>query len=167
MMSSKTLIETGCWAACRTLGRDWIDIGREMAHEVVLGQPAEATLVASRRGQLGDQHRFGQRDPGQCGPAGVLRDEGAVHVLTFSLAQSLVERGIRVNCVAPGPVWTPLIPSTMPEDKVEAFGQQVPMQRVASPDEIAPSFVFFAAPQLSSYYIGEVLSPSGGEIFPG
>ncbi len=104
------------------------------------------------------------------GNAGLLAysaTKGAVHVLTFSLAQSLVERGIRVNCVAPGPVWTPLIPSTMPEDKVESFGQQVPMQRVASPDEIAPSYVFFAAPQLSSYYTGEVLSPSGGEIFPG
>ncbi|MGH3785698.1 MAG: SDR family oxidoreductase [Pseudonocardiaceae bacterium] len=93
--------------------------------------------------------------------------KGAVHVLTFSLAQTLLEREIRVNCVAPGPVWTPLIPSTMPEEKVESFGQQAPMGRAADPDEIAPSYVFFAAPQLSSYYTGEVLAPSGGEIFPG
>ena len=69
---------------------------------------------------------------------------------TYSLAQSLQERGIRVNSVAPGPVWTPLIPSTFPAEKVEKFGQQVPMARAAQPDEIAPSYVFFAAPQLSS-----------------
>jgi NAD(P)-dependent dehydrogenase (short-subunit alcohol dehydrogenase family) len=93
--------------------------------------------------------------------------KGAVHVLTFSLAQALVERGIRVNCVAPGPVWTPLIPATFPEEKVEQFGQQVPMQRAAQPDEIAPSYVFFASAELSSYYTGEVLAPIGGETLPG
>lgn len=93
--------------------------------------------------------------------------KGAVHVLTFSLAQTLLKRGIRVNCVAPGPVWTPLIPATMPAEKVESFGQQAPMGRAAEPDEIAPSYVFFAAQQLSSYYTGEVLAPTGGEIVPG
>jgi NAD(P)-dependent dehydrogenase (short-subunit alcohol dehydrogenase family) len=93
--------------------------------------------------------------------------KGAVNALTYSLAQALQERGIRVNCVAPGPVWTPLIPSTMPEDKVESFGQDVPMQRAAQPDEIAPSYVFFASAELSSYYSGEVLAPIGGETLPG
>jgi NAD(P)-dependent dehydrogenase (short-subunit alcohol dehydrogenase family) len=93
--------------------------------------------------------------------------KGAVHVLTFSLAQALVERKIRVNCVAPGPVWTPLIPATFPPEKVESFGQQVPMKRAAQPDEIAPSYVFFASEQLSSYYTGEVLAPIGGETLPG
>lgn len=93
--------------------------------------------------------------------------KGAVLALTYSLAQSLQERGIRVNCVAPGPVWTPLIPSTFGEEKVQRFGQQVPMGRAAHPDEIAPSYVFFAAPQLSSYYSGEVLAPIGGETLPG
>lgn len=93
--------------------------------------------------------------------------KGAVNALTYSLAQALVERGIRVNCVAPGPVWTPLIPATMPPDKVESFGEQVPMGRAADPDEIAPSYVFFAAEQLSSYYTGEVLAPVGGETMPG
>jgi NAD(P)-dependent dehydrogenase (short-subunit alcohol dehydrogenase family) len=93
--------------------------------------------------------------------------KGAVHVLTFSLAQALVERGIRVNCVAPGPVWTPLIPATFPEEKVESFGQQVPMGRAGQPDEIAPSYVFFASNALSSYYTGEVLAPIGGETLPG
>ena len=93
--------------------------------------------------------------------------KGAVHVLTFSMAQALVERKIRVNCVAPGPVWTPLIVATMPADKVESFGQQVPMQRAAQPDEIAPSYVFFASNEQSSYYSGEVLAPVGGETHPG
>jgi NAD(P)-dependent dehydrogenase (short-subunit alcohol dehydrogenase family) len=93
--------------------------------------------------------------------------KGAILAFTYSLAQSLQERGIRVNCVAPGPVWTPLIPATFPEEKVEGFGQQVPMGRAAQPDEIAPSYVFFAAPQLSSYYTGEVLAPVGGETLPG
>ena len=93
--------------------------------------------------------------------------KGAVHVLTMSLAQALVERGIRVNCVAPGPVWTPLIPATFPEDKVEEFGAQVPMGRAAQPDEIAPSYVFFASNEMSSYYTGEVLAPIGGETLPG
>jgi NAD(P)-dependent dehydrogenase (short-subunit alcohol dehydrogenase family) len=93
--------------------------------------------------------------------------KGAVIALTYSLAQSLQDRGIRVNCVAPGPVWTPLIPATMPPDKVESFGTQVPMGRPAQPDEIAPSYVFFAAGRLSSYYSGEVLAPIGGETLPG
>jgi NAD(P)-dependent dehydrogenase (short-subunit alcohol dehydrogenase family) len=93
--------------------------------------------------------------------------KGAVNALTYSLAQALQDRGIRVNCVAPGPVWTPLIPATMPEEKVESFGGDVPMGRAAQPDEIAPSYVFFASAELSSYYSGEVLAPIGGETLPG
>jgi NAD(P)-dependent dehydrogenase (short-subunit alcohol dehydrogenase family) len=93
--------------------------------------------------------------------------KGAINALTYSLAQALTERSIRVNAVAPGPVWTPLIPATMPEEKVEEFGKQVPMGRAAQPDEIAPSYVFFAAERLSSYYTGEVLAPVGGETLPG
>ncbi|MEU8380674.1 SDR family oxidoreductase [Streptosporangium sp. NPDC048865] len=93
--------------------------------------------------------------------------KGAVLAFTYSLAQTLMERGIRVNAVAPGPVWTPLIPATFPPEKVEKFGQQAPMKRAAQPDEIAPSYVFFAADQLSSYYTGEVLAPVGGETMPG
>lgn len=93
--------------------------------------------------------------------------KGAVTAWTYAMAQALVDRGIRVNCVAPGPVWTPLIPSTMDENKVSSFGAQVPMKRAAHPDEIAPSYVFFAAERLSSYYSGEVLAPLGGETLPG
>lgn len=93
--------------------------------------------------------------------------KGAVLALTYSLAQSLMDRKIRVNCVAPGPVWTPLIPATMPADAVKDFGRQAPMGRAAQPDEIAPSYVFFASEQLSSYYTGEVLAPIGGETLPG
>jgi NAD(P)-dependent dehydrogenase (short-subunit alcohol dehydrogenase family) len=93
--------------------------------------------------------------------------KGAIIAFTYSLAQSLTPRGIRVNAVAPGPVWTPLIPATMPQEKVDQFGKQVPMQRPAQPDEIAPSYVFFAADRLSSYYTGEVLAPVGGLTMPG
>ncbi len=93
--------------------------------------------------------------------------KGAVLALTYSLAQSLTERAIRVNCVAPGPVWTPLIPATMDAERVGSFGAHTPFGRPAQPDEIAPSYVFFAAPQLSSYYSGEVLAPIGGETLPG
>jgi len=93
--------------------------------------------------------------------------KGAILALTYSLAQSFQDRGIRVNCVAPGPVWTPLIPATFPAEKVESFGGQVPMGRAAQPDEIAPSYVFFASERLSGYYSGEVLAPIGGETLPG
>ncbi len=93
--------------------------------------------------------------------------KGAINAFSMALAQALVERRIRVNVVAPGPVWTPLIPTTMGEDEVEQFGREVPMQRAAQPDEIAPSYVFFASDQLSSYYSGEVLAPIGGETLPG
>jgi NAD(P)-dependent dehydrogenase (short-subunit alcohol dehydrogenase family) len=93
--------------------------------------------------------------------------KGAINAFTYSMAQNLVDRGIRINAVAPGPVWTPLIPATFPPEKVEQFGKQVPMKRAADPDEIAPSYVFFAADRLSSYYTGEVLAPIGGETLPG
>jgi NAD(P)-dependent dehydrogenase (short-subunit alcohol dehydrogenase family) len=93
--------------------------------------------------------------------------KGAVLALTYSLAQSLADRNIRVNCVAPGPVWTPLIPSTMGIEKSDDFGGDTPLGRAAQPDEIAPSYVFFAAGRMSSYYSGEVLAPIGGETLPG
>jgi NAD(P)-dependent dehydrogenase (short-subunit alcohol dehydrogenase family) len=93
--------------------------------------------------------------------------KGAVHIFTKSLAQSLLDKGIRVNCVAPGPVWTPLIPATFPAERVEGFGEQAPAGRAAEPDEIAPAYVFLAANELSSYITGEVISQTGGEVHPG
>jgi NAD(P)-dependent dehydrogenase (short-subunit alcohol dehydrogenase family) len=93
--------------------------------------------------------------------------KGAILAYTYSMAQALADRGIRVNAVAPGPVWTPLIPSTLPPESVEQFGADQPIGRAAQPDEIAPSYVFFASPQLSGYYTGEVLAPVGGETMPG
>ncbi len=93
--------------------------------------------------------------------------KGAVLALTYSLAQTLRDRGIRVNAVAPGPVWTPLIPATMDEQAVTSFGSQAPFGRAAEPDEVAPSYLFFAAGAMSSYYSGEVLAPIGGETLPG
>ncbi|HYE72228.1 MAG TPA: SDR family oxidoreductase, partial [Blastocatellia bacterium] len=89
--------------------------------------------------------------------------KGAINAFTKALAQQLVERGIRVNAVAPGPVWTPLNPSDKPAEKVATFGQQTPMKRPAQPEEIAPSYVFFAASTDSSYITGEVLTLTGGE----
>jgi NAD(P)-dependent dehydrogenase (short-subunit alcohol dehydrogenase family) len=90
-----------------------------------------------------------------------------VLALTYSLAQNLRDRGIRDNAVAPGPVWTPLIPATMDAEKVASFGSQAPFGRAAEPDEIAPSYLFFASGTMSSYYSGEVLAPIGGETLPG
>jgi NAD(P)-dependent dehydrogenase (short-subunit alcohol dehydrogenase family) len=84
-----------------------------------------------------------------------------------SMAQVLLDRGIRVNCVAPGPVWTPLIPGTFDAERVEGFGEQSPMGRAAEPDEIAPSYIFFASNRLSSYYTGQNLVPAGGEVHLG
>jgi NAD(P)-dependent dehydrogenase (short-subunit alcohol dehydrogenase family) len=89
--------------------------------------------------------------------------KGAIVAFTRSLSQSLVEKGIRVNGVAPGPIWTPLIPSTFPEDKVKSFGAQVPMQRAGQPEEVAPCYVFLASAD-SSYMSGQILHPNGGDV---
>ena len=93
--------------------------------------------------------------------------KGAIHAFTKSLAQNLVERGIRVNCVAPGPVWTPLNPSDKSAKEVAKFGADTPMKRPAQPEEIAPAYVFFASEADSSYVTGEVLTLLGGETTAG
>ena len=89
--------------------------------------------------------------------------KGAIHAFTKSLAQSLVQRKIRVNCVAPGPVWTPLNVADKKADQVSEFGKNTPMERPAQPEEIAPAYVFFASEADSSYITGEVLTLLGGE----
>ncbi len=92
--------------------------------------------------------------------------KGAIVAFTRSLAQALVEKGIRVNAVAPGPIWTPLIAATFPRDKVSTFGSDVPMGRAGEPEEVAPSYVFLASDD-SSYMTGQILHPNGGEIVNG
>ncbi|MGI8601445.1 MAG: SDR family oxidoreductase [Verrucomicrobiales bacterium] len=92
--------------------------------------------------------------------------KGAIVSFTRSLAHALVEKGIRVNAVAPGPIWTPLIPSTFPAKKVAEFGSDVPMGRAGEAEEVAPCYVFLAAND-SSYITGQVLHPNGGEIVNG
>ena len=88
--------------------------------------------------------------------------KGAIVAFTRSLSENLVRKGIRVNGVAPGPIWTPLIPSTFPKEKVEKFGADVPMGRPGEPDEVAPCYVFLASDD-SSYISGSILHPNGGE----
>ena len=92
--------------------------------------------------------------------------KGAIVAFTRSLSMSLAEKKIRVNGVAPGPIWTPLIPSTFPPDKVAEFGKDVPMGRPGQPEEVAPSFVFLASDD-SSYISGQILHPNGGSVVNG
>ena len=88
--------------------------------------------------------------------------KGGIHAFTRSLSSSLIKKGIRVNAVAPGPVWTPLNPADRSGDKVAQFGAKTPMRRPAQPEEIAPAFVFLASPQTASYITGEILPVIGG-----
>ncbi|HEX8598811.1 MAG TPA: SDR family oxidoreductase [Chloroflexia bacterium] len=92
--------------------------------------------------------------------------KGAIVAFTRSLSQALAEKKIRVNAVAPGPIWTPLIPATFDEEKVATFGADVPLKRPGQPEEVAPSYVFLASDD-SSYMTGQVLHPNGGEVVNG
>lgn len=92
--------------------------------------------------------------------------KGAILAFTRSLSANLVEKGIRVNGVAPGPIWTPFIPSSLSADKVKKFGKDQPMKRPGQPSEVAPCFVFLASED-SSYMTGQILHPNGGEIVGG
>ncbi len=91
--------------------------------------------------------------------------KGAIVTFTKALSEMAIEKGVRVNAVAPGPIWTPLIPSTMPKEKVRQFGKNTPMGRAGQPAELAPAFVFLAS-QDSSYITGEVLGITGGRPLP-
>jgi NAD(P)-dependent dehydrogenase (short-subunit alcohol dehydrogenase family) len=98
---------------------------------------------------------------------GYAETKGAIHTFTKSLAAKLIERGIRVNCVSPGPVWTPLNASARTPEQMAGYGSEtdeVPLGRPAQPEEIAPAFLFFASPADSSYVNGEILALYGGEI---
>ncbi len=92
--------------------------------------------------------------------------KGAIVAFTRSFAHAVVEQGIRVNAVAPGPIWTPLIPSTFPAEKVATFGTDSPMGRAGEPEDVAPCYVFLACAD-SAYITGQVLHPNGGEIVNG
>jgi NAD(P)-dependent dehydrogenase (short-subunit alcohol dehydrogenase family) len=92
--------------------------------------------------------------------------KGAIVAFTRSLSQQLIGDGIRVNAVAPGPIWTPLIPATMPEEKVASFGKDVPVGRPGQPEEVAPCYLFLASDD-SSYMAGQVLHPNGGNVVNG
>jgi NAD(P)-dependent dehydrogenase (short-subunit alcohol dehydrogenase family) len=87
--------------------------------------------------------------------------KGAIHTFTKSLAQNLIDRGIRVNAVAPGPVWTPLNPADRAAEQVAEFGRNSDMKRAAQPEEISPAYVFLAAPACSGYITGIVLPVTG------
>ena len=92
--------------------------------------------------------------------------KGAIVAFTRSLSKGLAEKGIRVNAVAPGPIWTPLIPATFPPEAVQKFGSDVPLKRAGQPDEVAPCYVFLASSD-SSYMTGQVLHPNGGTVVNG
>ena len=89
--------------------------------------------------------------------------KGAIHAFTKALAQNLIDKQIRVNCVAPGPVWTPFIPISTPPEQVAQHGHKTPLKRPAQPEEVAPAYVFFGSEADSSYITGEVLTLLGGE----
>jgi NAD(P)-dependent dehydrogenase (short-subunit alcohol dehydrogenase family) len=91
--------------------------------------------------------------------------KGAIVTFSKALSKKAIERGVRVNVVAPGPVWTPLIPSTMPDESLESFGEDTPIGRAAQPAELAPAFVFLASDD-SRYITGEVIGVTGGMLLP-
>ncbi|XP_021839102.1 NADPH-dependent aldehyde reductase 1, chloroplastic [Spinacia oleracea] len=93
--------------------------------------------------------------------------KGAIVAFTRGLALQLVEKGIRVNGIAPGPIWTPLVPASFKEDEVKSFGSDVPMKRAGQPSEVAPSYVFLASNADSSYITGQTIHPNGGAIVNG
>lgn len=103
---------------------------------------------------------------GNAGLIAYSTTKGAELAFTRSLALALVDKGIRVNGVAPGPIWTPLIPASFPDEKVASFGKHVPMGRAGQPEEVAPSYVFLASAD-ASYFTGQVLHPNGGYIVNG
>ncbi len=117
--------------------------------------------AAHEGGRIDHQHRLGHRPEGQPELLDYSSTKGAIHAFTKALAQNVIDRGIRVNAVAPGPVWTPLNPADAPAEKVAEFGSDTQMKRAAQPEELSPAFVFLASPVCSGYITGIVLPVTG------
>jgi NAD(P)-dependent dehydrogenase (short-subunit alcohol dehydrogenase family) len=116
-----------------------------------LGKGASIINTGSETGIFGSRHLLDYS-----------ATKGAIHAFTLSLASNLLDRGIRVNAVAPGPVWTPLNPADQPAEKIAEFGKDSDMGRPAQPEEISPAYVFLASPVTASYINGVVLPVMGG-----
>src|SRR5207248_3732139 len=121
----------------------------------------EGRRAAHEPRRRGRQHELDQRQIAKPDPPGLRDDKGRHRQFTAGLAQLLAEKGIRVNCVAPGPIWTPLIPSTMVEKSVEKFGENRPLGRPGQPAELAPAYVLLASND-GSYITGAMIPVTGG-----
>jgi NAD(P)-dependent dehydrogenase (short-subunit alcohol dehydrogenase family) len=124
--------------------------------------PDQGGSAAYEAWQRHHQYCLDQRDAPNPTLLAYATTKGAIQNFTAGLAQFLADKGIRANAVAPGPIWTPLIPSTMPEEAVEDFGKQVPMKRPGQPAELATAYVMLADP-LSSYVSGATIAVTGGK----
>ncbi|CAN1176161.1 NADPH-dependent aldehyde reductase 1, chloroplastic [Linum perenne] len=124
----------------------------------------EGAGIVAVKDQLHQQHSFGRGLRREQRADHYSATKGAIVTFTRSLALSLVERGIRVNAVAPGPIWTPLQVASFPDEIISKLGGTVPMNRFGETYEVATSFVFLASEELSSYFTGQVLHPYGGQI---
>jgi NAD(P)-dependent dehydrogenase (short-subunit alcohol dehydrogenase family) len=156
-------------AASSQLQVDRRDQRRRMGIDLQGQHPCDVLSYQGRVGHMKPgschhQYRIDQSDAPNPSLLAYATTKGAIHNFTAGLAQMLAEKGIRANAVAPGPIWTPLIPSTLPEDAVANFGKQVPMQRRASRSELATAYVMLADP-LSSYVSGATIAVTGGKPF--
>jgi Enoyl-(Acyl carrier protein) reductase len=137
-------------------------VGLPLAHERQRHvPPLQGEPAPHAGGGVDHQHGLGQCRSAQADPRRVRDHEGAIVNFTAGLAQLVGERGIRVNSVLPGPVWTPLIPATLPPDQVEGFGRDTPLGRPAQPAELAPIYVLLASDE-ASYMSGSAVAVTGG-----
>jgi NAD(P)-dependent dehydrogenase (short-subunit alcohol dehydrogenase family) len=118
--------------------------------------------IAPGPGRLDHQHQLGELRPAKPTLLPYATTKGAIANFTAGLAQMLGDRGIRVNAVAPGPIWTPLIPSTMPPEQIAEFGANTPLGRAGEPKEVAPAYVLLASEE-ASYISGAVIPVTGGK----
>ncbi len=134
--------------------------------EEISAEQLERTFRTNEGRQRHRQHYIRDGLPRQRALLDYSSTRGAIVAFTRSLARNLAKKKVRVNGVAPGPIWTPLIASTFPPERVEKFGRDTPLGRPGQPDEVAPCYVFLASDD-SSYITGQVLHPNGGEVVNG